>query len=180
MASSSDPRELADPQARVEAERRRLVEGRMSVQEAEAYLSALEKESVEMADREVEIRLEQARASSPAPQTADSEDVKLALNVADWLDGFDSEATRGGHADAIRRVVAAVASSPVPEEQMREALRKIAGLSSERQFIPTAFGGFLRDAATLEDAVSLAAAALGDPAAPVSVGDEEQGGQDGR
>lgn len=45
-------------------------------------------------------------------------------------------------------------------EEYREALARVANLSATRQFIPTAFGGFLQAAAVLEDAVALAKTAL--------------------
>lgn len=107
----------------------------MSVQEAEAYLKALEQESVDLADREVEIRLEQARSSSPAPDAemhallramAAAYDGDLIREDAEVDDLFDAgllslarditgEATTiltDKGRDAIR---AAVASSPVPD-----------------------------------------------------------------
>lgn len=134
----------SDPQARVEAERRRLIEGRMSVQEAEAFLKALEEESVELADREVEIRLEQAlggeaplrdpkgalahatriidrqarelaaRASSPAP------DAELRGMLEETLELIEHRMPQSDRRDGVlnrgRAVLAAVASSPVPED----------------------------------------------------------------
>lgn len=58
------------------------------------------------------------------------------------------------------RVLRRCAAPAAPDTELREALEKIADLSPSQRFIPTAFGGFLRDAASLDDAVSLARAAL--------------------
>ena len=52
-----------DPQERVEWERRQLIAGRLSPQDAEDYLKALELESAEIADREVELRVAAAPVS---------------------------------------------------------------------------------------------------------------------
>jgi hypothetical protein len=113
-----------DPQAKVEAERRRLIEGKMSVQAAESYLAELEQESIDIADKEVELRV--AAMTGPAPSYDPGLREALTELVDCRLQGllpeqFVKESDRERAAwDAADAALAAAPSVPTGDEQERE------------------------------------------------------------